>query len=810
MKISFNWLQDYIQTDLPLEKITEILTDIGLEVEGTAQVGISDEDLENFIVGEVLTCMAHPNADKLKLTTVDAGNGEILQIVCGAPNVAEGQKVPVAKIGAIIRDDKGGEFTIKKAKLRGESSHGMICSKKELRLSNDHEGIWVMDANLSAGTPLANVINTTSDTVIEIGLTPNRADAMSHFGVARDLYVALKSRNLNVQSKFPQFSAIATSSEKNPFAVELVDTTNCLRYAGIYMKDVVVGESPLWLQNRLKTIGLSPKNIIVDITNYILHGLGQPMHAFDADKIADNTIIVKSGEYGQTKLNTLDKIERELRGDELLICDTQKPIAIGGVMGGLDTAVTDQTTNIFLESAYFNPVSVRKTSKNHNINSDSSFRFERGIDPNITIQALQMAVAMISDLAGGKVVGNLIDLYPKPISNQNIVLHYRNVDKLLGERLHREKIKEILQLLEIDIIHETPELLELDVTAYRVDVLREADLIEEILRIYGFNTIQNPEKMSMALVSGDGFEDHFIENTLAENLVSLGFFEAMNMSMYKKQYNDWLHFNDSTSINILNSLSGDLAVMRRSLLPGLLENLDFNLKRKKENIKLFELGNSYESTKDGYSENRTLAITLTGNQKDESWQSKPQKVDFSYARGVLNHLFEKFGLKKLKINEAENSYNSQSLQFSINQNIVAQLNKIPSDLLQQFDIEQEVIFIEIYLTEFKKAFQESKGTKFIDLPKFPAVRRDLALLLDKNITYQTVEDIVMKSDADFIQKVNLFDVYEGDKLPMNKKSYAINIQMQDADKTMNDKQIDAIINKVVSRLEKEVNAELRT
>ena len=809
MKISYNWLNDFIKTDLSLEEITDILTDIGLEVEGTETTGISAKELENFVVGEVLTCEPHPNADKLRLTTVDTGNGEIQQIVCGAPNIAKGQKVPVAKIGAVINDGKGNSFTIKKAKLRGEESNGMICSRKELRLSEDHSGIWEMDGSLTPGTPLADIIDTESDTMIEIGLTPNRADAMSHLGVARDLFAALQLRNIPAEKIAPDYAEIAVNSEENPVSVVVEDTENCPRYAGIYMKNVKVGPSPQWLQNRLKTIGLTPKNNIVDITNFILHGFGQPMHAFDADKLSGNKIVVKSDEFGGNSITMLDKTERKLQGDELLICDAEKPVAIAGVMGGLDSAVTEETKNIFLESAYFKPVSVRKTSKNHGINSDSSFRFERGTDPNLPVKALQAAVAMIADLAGGQVVGQVIDVYEHPVSNHTAVYNFDKAAKLMGSEISPDQIKNIFNLLEINILSENEKELQLEIPTYRVDVTRQADLVEEILRIYGYNTVENPGKMSMALVPGDGFNEDKIENMLADTLVSFGFNEAMNLSMHKKQYNDWLGFDEQKSVNIINSLSLDLAEMRRSLLPGLLENIDFNIKRKQENIKLFEIGNYYERAADGFKEEKVLSLIVSGNSSPENWHQKSEKASVFYLKGILQHLFAKTGLQNLHLDYTEIIPNVNGIRISHEDVFMGALYRVPAELLKKFDIEQEVFYAEIRLKPFIKAVNGNGRTKFRELSRFPKVRRDLALLLDKNKNYQEIERTIRKTGGELVKNVNLFDVYEGDKLPENKKSYAVSVALQDESKTMNDKQIDAVMNQIIKKLEDELQAELR-
>lgn len=810
MKISYNWLKDYIKTDLSIENISEILTDIGLEVEGTESVGIHPDDLKNFVVGEIVSCEKHPNADKLKVTKVDLGQGNVQQIVCGAPNVALGQKVPVATSGAIIKDGKGNEFLIKEVKLRGETSNGMICSKKELRISEDHDGIWEMDKDLVPGTPLENVIDTKTDTVFEIGLTPNRADAMSHYGVARDLYAALKSRNLNAEKTNLIKREIKPGKEENPIQIEVLDQEKCPRYAGVYMKNVHVAASPTWLQDRLRAIGLSPVNNVVDITNYVLHSLGQPMHAFDADKIKGNKIIVKSDSFAALKFSTLDKTERNLEGNELLICDEEKPLAIGGVMGGLDSSVVDATQNIFLESAYFEPITVRKSSKHHNINSDSSFRFERGIDPNMTIHALEMAVHLISEIANGQVVGSVIDHYPQPIKHHSAILYFKNIDSLIGERLHRDKIKEILKSLEIEILTSNYDILEVEIPAYRVDVRREADLIEEILRIYGFNRIGNPEKLSIAMVPGHGFPQDNIENNIAEMLVHQGFYEAMNLSMYKKEYNDWLNFDETTSVDIINSLSSDLAVMRRSILPGLLENVDFNIKRKNDGIKLFELGKTYQKIEGEFQETKTLGIVIAGNWNQESWNQKQEKVDILQLKGTLEQILRRLKIQDYQLDLNPTTYEDNGIDYNLQENKIAHLAKLSSTLLKKFDIDKEVYYAEIYLTPVLDNLIQSNKLQHQLISKFPSVRRDLALLLDAQITYQDIKNLVIKSNDVLVKNVNLFDVYEGDKLPEGKKSYAISIHLQDENKTMTDKQIDQAMNKIISSLKKELNAELRS
>lgn len=808
MKISKNWLTDFLKTDTKTEKLAEILTDIGLEIEGTEQVGLFAADLDNFVVGKVIVCDKHPNADSLSLTQVEVGAEEPVQIVCGAPNVRKGLTVAVALPGAEIKDEKGNGFKIKKAKLRGEASHGMICSQKELRISDENAGIWEMDETLKAGTPLAEVVELYNDTVYEIGLTPNRADAMSHYGVARDAFAALKSRKFNAEFVDLELEPLKESKEKSPVSVSVEEEELCPRYSGIYLENIEVKTSPLWLQRRLQSIGLSPINNVVDATNYVLHALGQPMHAFDADRLEGQQIVVKKSVKGQ-KFTTLDNVERELNGEELMIWDEKQAIGMAGVMGGLDSSVTDKTQNIFLESAYFNPVSVRKTAKFHSINSDSSFRFERGIDPNFCINSLVFAAQLIQKIAGGKIKGNRVDLYPQPLENFKINLHYRKIDSLLGERIHRQKIKEILGLLSIEITSEADTYLEVEVPSYRVDVQREVDLIEEILRIYGYNNIHSQDKITSSIVAGEGFLTDKINNTLAEMLVTKGYSEAMNISMYNEKYDQILGFDAEQSVTLLNSLSRDLSVMRRSLLPGLLENIDFNVKRKRENIKLFEFGHSYTQNENAYHSKKTLALVLSGKMTSEHWQVAQEPVNMFALKGMIEMLLNRFKIKNTKIKTVDNHPFGQAINYQLKKKDLASLVEIKPELLKKFDIKQAVFYAEINLETLYAYFDANKGTQLNSIPKFPAVRRDLALLIDKETSYQEIENLITNANQKYVKTVNLFDVYEGDKLPSGKKSYAVSISLQDEKQTMTDKQIDKIMAKIINTLQSKLNAELR-
>lgn len=795
MKISYDWLREYIQTDLSIDKIAEVLTDIGLEVEGVEKIGVDEKDLEGFVVGEVIECLPHPNADKLKITQVDLGQEFPVQIVCGAPNVAAGQKVPVATIGTLIKSADGSSFEIKKAKLRGESSHGMICSEKELNVSDNNDGIWVLDKNLPAGKPMKEVIDTSLDYMIEIGLTPNRADAMSHFGVARDLHAALSAKKLASQLEIPFLEEIENTV--GPFQIEIENDELCPAYYGAYIENVEVKESPQWLKKRLHAIGIKPSNNVVDITNYILHGLGQPLHAFDADTIAHQKIIVKTG--FEENFKVLDQTEKKLKKTDLIISDENKPLAIAGVMGGLDSSVKNSTKNIFLESAYFKPTGIRKTAKRLGINSDASFRYERGIDPNITGLALEKAIQLILEVGGGVLVQKIKNR-PREITDFDVILKYRNLDLILGERIHRQKIKEILELLSIEIISENNDFLELKVPAYRVDVQREIDVIEEILRIYGYNSIPKKEKVSFSIVKGEGFERNDFINRLSDFLVSCGFFEAMNISMYSEKY-DTKQPDTEKSIRLINSLSQDYNIMRRSLLPELIQNIQFNINRKNENLRLFEIGHAYEKTANAYQENFRLALAVSGKSNTQHWQNKETELDLFYLKGIIEALFQQLGIQKINFTQE-----NQTLKIQLNRKEIGVL-KVISNGDKNYKLSQNVVAAEIELQPIFEAYQ-SQQVKFSSIPKFPLVTRDLALLLDKQIQYEEILKTIHQLQIQEIKNISLFDVFEGEQLK-DKKSYAIRLEILNPSKTMTDHEIDQIMNKVITELKKQLKANLR-
>lgn len=800
MKISNNWLKEFIKTDLKTEKVGEYLTDIGLEVEGIEKYESIRGSLEGIVVGKVLTCEKHPNADKLKVTTVDTGNGNILHIVCGAPNVEAGQTVPVAVVGTKIYDKTGNFFEIKEAKLRGEVSQGMICAEDELGLSDDHGGIMVLDPKkYTVGSNFADYFEIEKDEIFEIGLTPNRTDAMSHYGVARDLNAFLTSNQL--KAEFEKLKTLPLSSEgEHSFSIEVEDEELTPRYIGAIIKGVKVADSPAWLQNRLKAIGLSPINNIVDITNYILHGLGQPLHAFDADKIAMQKLKVGTLPVG-TKFTTLDGVERTLNGSEIIIKDgNNSPMCIAGVLGGKDSGVSEETTSIFLESAYFNPVAVRKAAKAHGLNTDASFRFERGVDPNNTKTAITHAIQLITEVAGGTLVGELLENYPKKIEDFKVILRYSKIDEILGTKIHREKIKEILRSLEIEIINEIQNGLEISIPAYRADVTREIDVIEEILRIYGYNKIEAPSKISFTPVKLDNNDQDALENFWARALQSQGFFEVMNNSLTAEK------FVSETAVKLLNPLSSDLAYMRTSLLEGLLENAAYNINRKNPDIKFFELGKIYHKT-DEYNERKQLAILVSGRDLRENWLQPKSETNFYHLKGYVSILLEKLGIQSTEKSLNDKRF-TDAIEIMSSDKTIARIGKVSAELLKTFDIEQDCFYAEIEV-EIANQLRLKDNFKFVDIPKFNIVRRDLALLVDKAVSYAELYSAAQKNKSPYLRAINLFDVYEGKNLPEGKKSYAMSFELLNEEKTLEDKDINEVMNALIKTFEKDFGASLR-
>ncbi|MBE2274207.1 MAG: phenylalanine--tRNA ligase subunit beta [Flavobacteriales bacterium] len=799
MKISNNWLKDYIKTDLKTEKIGEYLTDIGLEVEGIEKYESVKGSLEGIVVGKVLTCEQHPNADKLKKTTVDVGNGKILNIVCGAPNVAAGQIVPVAVVGTKIHTKDGNSFDIKEAKIRGEVSQGMICAEDEMGLSDDHGGIMILDETYKIGDDFSKYFELSNDEVYEIGLTPNRTDAMSHYGVARDLNAFLVSNQM--KSEFEKaVSKPLTIEGTTDFQLEVEDSELCPRYIGAVIENVKVSESPNWLKNRLKAIGLSPINNIVDITNFILHGFGQPLHAFDADKIKGQKVKVGVNKEG-TKFTTLDGTERALNGSEIMIKDGENnPMCIAGVFGGQNSGVSNDTETIFLESAYFNPIAVRKGAKFHGLNTDASFRFERGVDPNNVRTAITHAISMMEEISGGKLVGPLLEHYPKKIEDHYVILRFSKVEQILGTKIHKEKIKEILKSLDINVLNEIQNGLEISVPAYRADVTREIDVIEEILRIYGYNKIDSPQKISFTPVKLSFDDQDALENSWARTLQSNGFNEVMNNSLTTVK-------DETDAVKLLNPLSGDLAFMRTSLMEGLLENADYNIKRKNSDIKFFELGKIYHKREGKYEERKQLAILVSGRNVAENWLQPKSATDFYYLKSYVKILLDKLNLN-IEEKSLEDARFSDALELVSGGKTIARLGKVSPQSLKDADLDQDCFYAEIEL-ETCQSLRSKENLKFVDIPKFNKIRRDLALLIDKNISYNDLYKSAKKNPSKYLKNINLFDVYEGKNLPEGKKSYAMSFELLNEEKTLEEKEISEVMNSLIKSFQKEFSAELR-
>jgi len=808
MKISYNWLKQFIKLDWEAVKTGELLTDLGLEVEGIQPFSSIPGGLNGVVVGEVLTCEKHPNADRLKVTTVNIGEDEPLQIVCGAPNVAAGQKVPVATVGTTLYDPEGNPWQIKKGKIRGESSYGMICAEDELGLGKGHDGILVLDSNITPGTPMANVTNVENDTVFEIGLTPNRADAMSHWGVARDLKAGLKQQGKTIELITPSSIEFKVDNRTQRIDVQVDDYDAAPRYCGVSITGVKVGPAPEWIQNRLKAIGIAPINNIVDITNYVLHEVGQPLHAFDASKISGQKIIVKKANAGE-KFTTLDGVERTLHQDDLMICDTEKPLCIAGVFGGENSGVTENTTQLFLESAYFNPVTIRKSAKRHALNTDASFRFERGIDPNITKYALKRAAILITQYAGGEVTSDIEDIYPTKIEDHQVFLNFDNATRLIGEALPRETIKSILSSLEIKVNNITETGIGMTIPAYRNDVTREADVIEEILRVYGYNNIKINEKLHASIAKTARVEDHIIQDKIGNQLTAQGYSEMLNNSLSSPKYHKLSSaIKDEQAVEMLNPLSNDLSVLRQSMLFGALEVIAFNKNRKAPNLKFFEFGKTYHKYSDSREEKNHLTLVISGNKNEDTWTENPEKTDFFYLKGVLATMFTKLGLTQYSEKSSKSDLFSEGLAFVGKKQTLVEFGVVDSKISSEFGIDDTVFYADInwdaVLTQIP-----TEDFKFKSISKYPKVKRDFALLLDNNISFNELKQAALQTEKQLLVDVNLFDVYIGKSLPDGKKSYALSFTLQDKNKTLTDKQIDKIMNKLQSRFERDFSAVLR-
>ncbi len=816
MKISYNWLNEFLPKDINIspEKISEYLTDSGLEVEGVEKIEAVKGGLEGLLIGKVVAREKHPDADKLSLTKVDIGTGELLDIVCGAPNVAAGQKVVVATVGAKLYPSEGEPFVIKKSKIRGCDSVGMICAEDEIGLGTDHNGIMILAENAVVGQAATAYFNLQDDYLIEIGLTPNRADAMSHFGVARDLLAVLNVREEKnyPSAKIPAANLKSGGNQAGPITVKVENTELCPRYAGLYISGITVKPSPEWLQNRLRTIGVRPINNVVDVTNYICHGFGQPMHAFDAAKISGNTVLVKTLGEG-TNFTTLDDVERKLSSNDLIIANATEGMCIAGVFGGAKSGVNEGTKAIFLESAYFNPVSVRKTAKRHGLSTDSSFRFERGIDPNQTVNALQQAATLILELSGGKIEGDLVDFNTLGNTGFEVDFDLNRCHTLIGEKIPVEKIEKIFAQLEIGITSKNNNLYKLAVPAYRVDVQRECDIIEEILRICSFNSVSIPEKVANSIAVQRKPEPEAIYNLTANFLASNGFNEAMSNSLTRHEYAQWSNneqVNEAKSVTILNPLSSELDAMRQTLLFNGLENVTFNLNRKNDDLRLFEYGKSYHKKAEGsYYEEYHLALFLCGNRYNESWRNTAGKVGFYELKETVLTLLNRLGIYKgATIEEAQSPWFDYAVTVQITKKAVVTFGKVSREWQKKFDCKQDVFYADFNWDVVLQLLALNK-VAYSPLTKFQAVRRDLSLLLNESVTFAQIETIARKQEKKLLKEINLFDVYQGKNLEKGKKSYAVSFVLQDDEKTLTDQLVEGVMGKIQTALEAELGAALR-
>ncbi|HKK62933.1 MAG TPA: phenylalanine--tRNA ligase subunit beta, partial [Bacteroidales bacterium] len=776
MKISYNWLKEYVDFNFSPYELAKILTDTGLEVEGIEPFESVKGGLKDVVIGKVITCTKHPNADKLSVTTVDIGENQPVQIVCGAPNVAEGQTVPVATVGATLYPINSPDgFQIKKAKIRGEASSGMICAEDELGLGNSHQGIMVLDNNAKIGSPAENYFNIEKDTVFEIGLTPNRIDGASHIGTARDIVAFLRHQGRKSQLKKPKIDTFQKDNNDLPIDVFVENTNACTRYSGITLTNLKIKESPDWLKNKLKAIGLSPINNVVDITNFVLHETGQPLHAFDANKIKNNKVVVKTLPGG-TQFKTLDEQQRTLTENDLMICDAEKGMCIGGVFGGADSGVTQKTSSIFLESACFDPVYIRKTAKHHQLSTDASFRFERGTDPNNTVYALKRAALLMKEIAGATISSPITDIYPEPVKDHQIEVSFKNIYRLIGKEIDPDIIINILQALEITVEKRTSEKLNLLVPPFRVDVTREADIVEEILRIYGYNQVDFSDKINSTLSYVEKPDKEKVINTISDLLSDNGFLEIKSNSLTRETY---FAENDATVVRIMNALSKDLSCMRQSLLPGGLETIIYNINRKRPNLKLYEFGNCYfinpdkksDNPQKKYDEELHLGVFITGDYVLQDWTGKAEKSKYHHIKSIVSRIFHKMGVKTdaLKSREIKNAHYDQALEYFNDWGTIAKIGLVRNELLNTFDIDQPVFAAELNWDYVLKLHKNHKVT-FKQLPKFPEVNRDLSMILDSNVKYNQLHEIAFSTEKKNLKKMELFDVYEDDKIEKGKKS----------------------------------------
>ena len=820
MEISYKWLKEYVDFDLTPQETADALTSCGLEVDALEEVQTIKGGLKGLYVGKVLTCELHPNSDHLHITTVDLGKAEPQQIVCGAPNVAAGQKVIVADLGCVLYDgDK--EFVIKKSKLRGVESLGMICAEDEIGVGTSHDGIIVLPEDAPVGQPAAEYYHLESDWVIEIDITANRSDALSHWGVARDLYAWLKRNGHATSLHRPDCSEFTVDNNDLPIEVEIENTEACKRYACVSITGCEGKESPEWLQDKLKVIGLRPINNIVDITNYVMMAYGQPMHCFDADMVKGHKIVVRTQPEG-TKFVTLDGEEHTLGEHDLSICNAEDPMCIAGIFGGKGSGTYDTTTNVVLESAYFHPTWIRKSARRHGLSTDASYRFERGIDPNGTIYALKQAAILCKQLAGGKVSMEIKDVYPNPIADARVQLDYEYVDRLIGKKIGNDMIRSIVESLEMKVVAETETGLELDVPAYRVDVQRPCDVVEDILRIYGYNNVEIPTQLKSSLtILGDEDKAYQRQNVIGEQLVGCGFREIMNNSLTKTAYYTELNrYTEETTVKVMNPLSSDLGVMRQSLLFGGLESVARNVNHKMPNLRLFEFGNCYHYSPEkkndedpikAYTEEMHLGMWITGKRVEGSWAHADEQSSFYELKAYVMNIFTRLGVNPgiVVAEKSDNNVFGKALALKARSGkVLCEMGTVCHKLLKKMDIEQDVFFADINWNNLMRAIKKNE-TLYHDISKFPSVSRDLALLIDKNVEFEQIEQIARQTEKKLLKSVELFDVYEGKNLPEGKKSYAVNFILQDETKTLNDKQIEAIMTKLINNLKQKLGAELR-
>ena len=820
MNVSYKWLKRYLDFELTPEEVSAALTSLGLETDCVEKVETIKGGLQGLVVGEVLTCVEHPDSDHLHITTVDLGDGEPTQIVCGAPNVAAGQKVIVATVGTKLYDgDK--EFAIKKSKIRGVESRGMICAEDEIGVGTDHSGIIVLPADVAVGTPARDYYGIDDDYVIEVDLTPNRIDGASHYGVARDLAAWLKQNGKPFKLTKPSAEGFAIDRTDGAVQVSVENAEACPRYCGLTIRGVKVGESPKWLKDLLTTIGQRPINNIVDITNFILLGLNQPLHCFDLAKVKGEKVVVKTCPEG-TKFVTLDGVERTLTERDLMICNAEEPMCIGGVFGGLDSGVTESTTDIFLESAYFHPTWIRKSARRFGLNTDASFRFERGIDPNATVDNLKVAAMLIKEVAGGEICGDVVDIKNQEFPDFAVELRYDYVEGLIGKNIGKDTIKSILQSLEMKIVSETDEALNILVPTYRVDVQRPCDVVEDILRVYGYNNVEFTDavRSNLSSKSATDFKNDMME-LISQQLTAMGFNEILNNSLTSVQYYaEGETYPEAGAVKLMNPLSSDLMLMRQTLLFGGLESIAHNVNRRSSNLKMYEFGNCYhydaaadasERVLAKFSENTELGIWLTGKTHDGNWAEAPRDVTVFDLKKIVEDIFARLGIldKELVATQFTSDIYAPALKYeNRGGKLIAEMGVVAAKQLKKLDIHQPVFFAHINWDALMKMCAKKKVT-FADLPKTQPVKRDLALLLDKAVTFDDVKRVVTQSEKRLLRGVTLFDVYEGKNLEAGKKSYAISITLQDDQNTLQDKQIDAVMNKVIANLEKQLGAKLR-